>query len=455
MLVALQPENTVACVPPKLTVLLPWLAPKFVPVIVTVVPTAPLVGDTLVIEGAEVTVKFTPLLGTPDTVTTTFPVLAPAGTVTPMLVALQPDNTVACVPPKLTVLLPWLAPKFVPVIVTVVPTAPLVGDTLLIEGAEVTVKFTPLLGTPDTVTTTFPVTASAGTVTPILVALQPENTVACVPPKLTVLLPWLAPKFVPVIVTVVPTAPLVGDTLVIVGVGDGITVKVTPLLGTPKTVTTTFPVLAPAGTVTPMLVALQPENTVACVPPKLTVLLPWLAPKFVPVIVTVVPTAPLVGDTLVIVGVGGGVTVKLTPVLGTPDTVTTTFPVLAPAGTVTPMLVALQPENTVACVPPKLTVLLPWLAPKFVPVIVTVVPTAPLVGDTLLIEGVERTVKFTPLLGTPDTVTTTFPVLAPAGTVTPMLVALQPENTVACVPPKLTVLLPWLAPKFVPVIVTV
>src|SRR5690242_9965563 len=300
MLVALQPENTVACVPPKLTVLLPWLAPKFVPVIVTVVPTAPLVGDTLLIEVVESTVKFTPLLAPPLHDALPISVTAPAGTVTPMLVALQPENTVACVPPKLTVLLPWLAPKFVPVIVTVVPTAPLVGDTLLIEGVESTVKFTPLLGTPDTVTTTFPVLAPAGTVTPMLVALQPENTVACVPPKLTVLLPWLAPKFVPVIVTVVPTAPLVGDTLLIEGVES--TVKFTPLLGTPDTVTTTLPVLAPAGTVTPILVALQPENTVACVPPKLTVLLPWLAPKFVPVIVTVVPTAPLVGDTLLMLG---------------------------------------------------------------------------------------------------------------------------------------------------------
>jgi hypothetical protein len=103
-------------------------------VIVTVVPTVPLVGDTFVIVGVEFTVKVTPLLGTPDTVTITFPVLAPAGTVTPMLVALQPENTVAAVPPKLTVLLPWLAPKFVPVIVTVVPTVPLVGDTLLMLG---------------------------------------------------------------------------------------------------------------------------------------------------------------------------------------------------------------------------------------------------------------------------------------------------------------------------------
>ena len=38
----------------------------------------------------------------------------------------------------------------------------------------------------------------------------------------------------------------------------------------------------------------------------------------------------------------GVVTVKLTPLLATPPTVTSTFPVVAPVGTVTTMLVALQ-----------------------------------------------------------------------------------------------------------------
>jgi hypothetical protein len=64
----------------------------------------------------------------------------------------------------------------------------------------------------------------------------------------------------------------------------------------------------------------------------------------------------------------------------------------------------------------KFTVLLPCVEPKFVPVIVTVVPTAPEVGDRLLIVGVGRTVNAEPALGTLPTVTTTFPVVAPAGT---------------------------------------
>jgi hypothetical protein len=62
-----------------------------------------------------------------------------------MLVLLQ-VVAVAAVPLKVTVLLPCVAPKFVPVIVTGVPTTPEVGLRVLIVGAEaVTVKLTPLL----------------------------------------------------------------------------------------------------------------------------------------------------------------------------------------------------------------------------------------------------------------------------------------------------------------------
>ena len=69
--------------------------------------------------------------------------------------------------------------------------------------------------------------------------------------------------------------------------------------------------------------------------------------------------------------------------------------------------------------------LVPWVAPKFVPVIVTDVPTAADVGDRVVMLGVASTVNATPLLATPDTVTTTFPVVAPAGTGATMLLALQ------------------------------
>jgi len=74
-------------------------------VIVTVAPTAPVVIDRLVMCGAATTVKLTPLLAEPETVTTTLPVVAPLGTVAAMLVALQ-LVTVAIVPLNLTVLVP-------------------------------------------------------------------------------------------------------------------------------------------------------------------------------------------------------------------------------------------------------------------------------------------------------------------------------------------------------------
>ncbi len=99
-----------------------------------------------------------------------------------------------------------------------------------------------------------------------------------------------------------PAGPDVGDRLVMLGAGI-VTVKLTPLLAWPPTVTTTFPVVAPVGTGATILVALQLVG-VAAVPLKLTVLVPCVAPKFVPMIVTVVPGGPDAGDSLVIIGTG-------------------------------------------------------------------------------------------------------------------------------------------------------
>ena len=355
------------------------MEPKFVPVIVTDVPTAPEVGDRLVMLGVGRTVKLIPLLSTPLACTTKLPVVAPVGTGTTIDVALQLVG-VAAVPLNLTVLVPWVEPKFVPVIVTDVPTAPEVGDRLVMLGVGRTVKLIPLLSTPLAWTTTLPVVAPVGTGTTIDVALQLVGA-AAVPLNLTVLVPWVAPKLVPVMVTDAPTAPEVGDKLVMLGLGR--TVKLIPLLSTPLAWTTTLPVLAPVGTGTTIDVALQLVG-VAAVPLNLTVLVPWVAPKLVPVMVTDAPTAPEVGDRLVMLGVGS--TVKLIPLLATPLTVTTTFPVVAPAGTGVTIDVPLQLVG-VAEVPLSLTVLVPWLLPKWVPVIVTDAPTAPEVGDRLVMVG--------------------------------------------------------------------
>jgi hypothetical protein len=83
--------------------------------------------------GIEDTVKFTPLLATPPTVTTTFPVVAPVGTDVAMLVAVQ-AVAVAAVPLNFTVLVPCEDPKFVPVIVTAVPVGPDVVERLVMVG---------------------------------------------------------------------------------------------------------------------------------------------------------------------------------------------------------------------------------------------------------------------------------------------------------------------------------
>jgi hypothetical protein len=89
----------------------------------------------LTVDGADVvTVKFTPLLATPPTFTSTFPVVAPLGTDVAMLVALQ-LVTAAAVPLNVTELDPCVDPKFVPVIVTAVPTGPEVADRVVMLGA--------------------------------------------------------------------------------------------------------------------------------------------------------------------------------------------------------------------------------------------------------------------------------------------------------------------------------
>ena len=137
-------------------------------------------------------------------------------------------------------------------------------------------------------------------------------------------------------------------------VGKPSTVKLAPLLAIPLTVTITFPVVAPVGTVATIKVALQfadrrRRRSVEC-----HRLVPCVEPKFDPVIVTDAPTAPLSGNKLVMLGVG--ITVKPTPLLLTPFALTTTLPVVAPVGTAATIDVALQlPIVVLAVVPLNVT----------------------------------------------------------------------------------------------------
>jgi len=127
----------------------------------------------------------------------------------------------AAVPLKVTLPVPWVAPKFVPVMVTVVPTGPEAGVKLVMLGGEFTVKLMPLLATPPTVKTTLPVVAPAGTGAMIFVALQLVD-VAAVPLKVTELVPCDDPKAVPVIEIDMPTDPEVGFKPVIMGAGTAL-----------------------------------------------------------------------------------------------------------------------------------------------------------------------------------------------------------------------------------------
>src|SRR5207244_1266132 len=105
------------------------------PAMVTDAPTAPELGDRLLMLGTASTVNDTPALATPLTVTTTLPVVAPAGTGATIEVALQLVR-LALVALKQTALAPWVEPKLVPVILTDAATAPELGDNAVIRGGD-------------------------------------------------------------------------------------------------------------------------------------------------------------------------------------------------------------------------------------------------------------------------------------------------------------------------------
>jgi hypothetical protein len=158
-------------IPLKVTVLAFCVAPKFVPVIVIELPIVAEEVDKLATSGACKTVKNPELLDCPLTVTNTLPLVAPVGTVTTMLFALQLVGIPAA-PLNVTVLVPCVDPKLRPVTVTEEPTTPDAGDKHLTTGACDTLNGIPLLASPPTMTTTFPDAAAVGTGATMLVALQ-------------------------------------------------------------------------------------------------------------------------------------------------------------------------------------------------------------------------------------------------------------------------------------------
>jgi len=121
-------------------------------------------------------------------------------------------------------------------------------------------------------------------------------------------------KFVPVIVTVVPTCPEAGEKEVMAG-GSTIVKLVALALVLPPTVTVTVPVVAPVGTEVVRVVEVL-AVTVAVMPLNLTELLEGVMSKPVPVIVMIVPTEPEDGEkdataTLHWVGIVGMLTASI------------------------------------------------------------------------------------------------------------------------------------------------
>ena len=191
-------------------------------------------------------------------------------------------------------------------------------------------------------------------------------------------------KLVPEIVTFVPTAPLPGENDVIVGGGPigGMTVKLLVLVAIPAGFATAIgPVSAPPGTVALICVA-ESIIYVDGTPLNLTETVPI---KFDPVIVTDVPTGPLVGVNDEIDGAkpAAVVTVKFgvesAAVVAVPiGAVTEIGPLVAPFGTTAVICVSESTVNKDAGVPLKLT---PVAPEKLIPLIVTADPIGPIIGE--------------------------------------------------------------------------
>jgi len=283
---------------------------KFVPVIVTEVPTGPEVGENEVIVGAATTVKLVVLVAVPFRLVTEMgPEAAPGGTVAVICV----DEFTVKDAEVLLNLTPVTLVKFVPKMLTEVPTAPLVGENDVMVGAAATgmVKFVELVAVPlGLVTAIGPVKAPEGTMAVIWVD---EFTVKVADVFLNLTSLTLM-KFVPVMLTEVATGPLVGENEVIVGAPGAVTEKFAELRAVPfNVVTEIFPDVASGGTVAVICVGELTVNGAGAFL-KLT---PVTSMKFVPTIVTTVPTDPEVGENDMMVGGSAAAAGTATPTTST------------------------------------------------------------------------------------------------------------------------------------------
>ena len=282
--------------------------------------------------------------------------------------------------------------KLVPVMTTCFPTGPNVGQKQVMvgAGAEVTVKFVALVPVPlGVVTRIAPVVAPVGTVTVIWVA---EFTVKLVA---ATLFERNSGRTSEVRTRddhrSVQLGPMVGANDVIVGTGPVPTVKLLELVAVATGVTTWIgPVVAPAGTNALIWVDAADEvgttANVADVPLKSTEV---AFSRFVPMIVTAVPTGPDGGKNDVIVGTQvPGATVKFELGAEGPSAFDTTIgPVVAAAGTVTLICVLETASNSGALAPLNVTPVVAGIV-KLLPVIVMrQVPAGPELGANDVIVG--------------------------------------------------------------------
>jgi hypothetical protein len=243
------------------------------------VPLAPLVGG--------VNVTTTPLTGLfPESVT----VATNGAPNAVLIVALCPDPLVTATFAAAPALL--VSEKFAGVVTPATVAATVYGPPAVLLAVNTTEVATPLafvvaVFTPPAKVPLAPLVGGVNvTTTPFTGLFAASRTVAC---------NWAAKAVLMVALWGVPA-------VAVMLAGGPVTVKATPLLATPPTVTTTFPVAAPVGTGTAMLVALQLVG-VPATPLKVTVLVPCVLPKFVPVMVIEVPTCPEVGFRFVMLGV--------------------------------------------------------------------------------------------------------------------------------------------------------
>ena len=162
-------------------------------------------------------------------VTSMGPVVAPVGTVA-LIWVVEVIVALADLPPISTVV---GLKKFPPLMTTVEPMAPAVGEKLVMVGTLLALNMLVLTADPASVVTVIgPLPAPAGTVALTSVVAVTVPLVGAAPLKVTVVPPVM--KLAPRIETAVPADPVCGEKLAMVGA----TVKLEPLVAVPLLVPT-------------------------------------------------------------------------------------------------------------------------------------------------------------------------------------------------------------------------